>query len=416
MSVMSYNPSVVVEVSKLVEAKKRILSMDNIKLEAAPPQREVSDEKDGDIFANPEDKFSEPIARINHKEPITKTLPIRSKKLNCNLPKKSTIAFHKILREPTCTSKNFVKQFQLQKAESARKNAKSVFATLGSAIPFGEELTVSIHDYMWPVVRPGREKRKVLSPTRDRYSPATKSSQKGVKDKRNKNSGMVIFVDPSIDTTNIECTLHVSYGRNFSEIESYPICNDGTYCGIEVTGAKWNLDHVNPIVSPEKTTSHFDLNKLAASFEYRTTEKHLPGWGGTLPIFIPSDSCRCKLEIRRHKNNDLSQSPLRFYHGPDSVGSGTRSVPHSSLQRPKTAPLPPLRTPTAPSIQNGDASNMDSLSIFCFGASSIDSALRTVNKCLGPKLKTFVANGDAGGGSSVLNIAALHGNIQVFLH
>jgi hypothetical protein len=413
LSITSHDSASVILVSQMTEAKKRILSMDVISLAAAaPPKPARMQDDEVDIFA--ESDTEEEAVSSAPAAPKVRIIP-RPKSSGSHLPVRSAIEFNKMLRLSTCSSRAFIKQFQIQRSQRARKNAKSVFETLQGAVCTGERVVLSVHDYIHQVVvvrHPGSlrgacSRPRLPPPGRSGHGLA--SSARMSKKMKKEKAGMVLYVDPSIDTTDIECILHVSYGPNYSQTETITVANDGSYCGLELTGAKWNLERATPFISPQKTPGDFDLGRLAASFEYDTPERCLPGWNGTLPIFIPADSCRCRLETRRSPLAPLA--PAKAYGaipGPGGMAfSGGRPV-----QRPRTAPLAPVRPPDLPAgLERPET--LEKLSIFCFSAASIDVALKTVNECVGSKLKTEVANDDTGGGTSSLSVAALHGNIEV---
>lgn len=324
----------------------------------------------------------------------------RPKSSSAHLPSRSTIEFDKVLRSSNCSSRAFIKQFQIQRAQRARKNAKAVFEALHKAIPAGESAVLSVHDYMATLVRPMCKGSKGAREYKEGWGiqkgDEINLSKKGTK----KKSGMVIYVDPSIDTTGLQCFLHIAYGPQFGTAQKITIANDGSYCGLELTGAKWNLEKGVTPVPPLSTHSDFDLNRLAASFELEVPDRSIPGWCGTLPIFIPSDRCKCRLEIRKINTGlDLSHTLLR-----------NPRVGMPPLTRPKTAPLIPTR---GQGVENRFGSAMDSLSLFTFSAISLNAAMTIVNDYLGSKLRKDVANDDSGGGASSLHVAALHGNVEV---
>lgn len=401
MSVATHDPSRVVEVMQLREAKIRLLSMERIELMSRPLTPPLDDCEENPFE---EAKTEEPL------RPFSRSLKTaRPKSSNAHLPSRSTLEFDKALRSTNCSSRMFIKQFQIQRSQRARKNAKAVFDALQKSISAGESVNISVHDYISTIIRPvpGRPS----SGAREGWALHKSSSTGQAKKGKRSRSGMVIYVDPSIDTTDIQCVLHVEYGPQFSQKQSITVSNDGSYCGLELTGASWNLNTKTPTIAPLSVKQDVDLNRLAISFDIEAQDRSLPGWCGTLPIFIPVDRCRCRLEVKKNqKVFDLSQSPLRFYYGSKAVGPAfpLRAMP-GLPERPRTAPLTPIRTDTRKVSEDA----LEKLSVFCFAASSVEAAIRIVNDCVGPKLRRDVANDDAGGGSSSLHVASLHGNIEV---
>jgi hypothetical protein len=134
----------------------------------------------------------------------------------------------------------------------------------------------------------------------------------------------------------------------------------------------------------------------AAAARTKARKQSLPGWGGRPPIFIPSS--RCSLEIRIASSSTSSSSSSSSSSSPSNgtvfqSGSGSASNAHSSV-----------------------LFNLSHLRLFAVAAPSPRIAVRKLHEFCSTFFVKHTANLIIPGGISALNIAALHGNLEVRMH
>ena len=416
--------------------------------------------------------------------------------------------------------RSFQKKFQSFCSSVANRSAKLVFDSMQHAIQPGSLVSILVSDYMptrisiqnstelyynspigsrpssgtrarYDLIEESRFKFKFrfyphsthfsTSNRLEKNSPVLVQNQKLKNVSNSKSKGLAIYVDPTINTGDLDVHLIVSYSlANESEEEiRVKIINDGTYFGLELTGGKWAsekasshsaaailarpvvgiedmedqfwnpVDHSLPTAGPEspennnnKKNNKNKNNKEDTKIMYPATaflesksafQRWLPGWGGVLPIFVPSNTCSCRLEIKNSSGHSREHK-LKF--GGHSDADNNLSTPSLAISKSVWDPLQRISAGVFEESERNssygksihreqDSFSNDNeiskaliengVSLFCFNSKSISSSLVKVNTALGKELQLNAVNEVLGGGSNPLNVAALHNNFQVII-
>lgn len=221
-----------------------------------------------------------------------------------------------------------------------------------------------------------------------------------------KKDGIALIFDPCADTGGVQVTVRVYFQKAVDLLTSencvrdYTFSGDGNYFGLQLVEeadlSRWAKDNsksgvltpgegelpagahsspVSPLDSPhsQEAQRQDQLSALNASGEAGRAvhsaasgrKVSLPGWQGRPPLFIPST--RCSLEIV------------------GGVASGAAAV----------------------------AYNLSKLRIFAVSAASVRAAVRKLHEFCSTFFVAHTANLVVTGGIPALNLAALHGNLEV---
>jgi len=224
-----------------------------------------------------------------------------------------------------------------------------------------------------------------------------------------KKDGIALFFDPTTDTGATVITVRIYFQKAIDLVteescsRDYKFHSDGNYFGLELsdesscvssrnTGGDRSPNQHSPSESPSPArspsgsptpTTRKSAGDAAASFNSvmwsqlsradtnplrnGSSRRSLPGWQGRPPIFIPST--RCSLEI--------------------------------------------LHVEGAPAADASTAYNLSKLRIFAVAAQNSRSAVKKLHEFCGEYFVSHTANLVVAGGISALNLAALHGNLEV---
>lgn len=219
-----------------------------------------------------------------------------------------------------------------------------------------------------------------------------------------KKDGIALFFDPTTDTGATTITVRIYFQKAIDLVteescsRDYKFHSDGNYFGLELsdesscvssnrnTGGDRSPNQHSPSESPSGSpmqTTRKSVGDAAASFNSvmwsqlsradtnplrsGSSRRSLPGWQGRPPIFIPST--RCSLEI--------------------------------------------LQVEGAPAADASTAYNLSKLRIFAVAAQNSRSAVKKLQEFCGEYFVSHTANLVVAGGISALNLAALHGNLEV---
>jgi hypothetical protein len=341
-------------------------------------------------------------------------------------PPLTAVHFSAALREPARAGE-FQKTFQDQFESAAARSAKAIFESMSRAMEFGTSVTISATDYMPKCIRPRHKgaadasRPASFSPTKSSTAPLSAFWRSPVKSRPSSpattirsssastRSGMVIYVDPTVNTERLDVKLIVSYA-DASGLEhrmSVRVANDGGYFGLEVTGLK-NGDKESFLAPTSSSFADPDSRPASAA---AAASRWLPGWGGVLPVFVPSPSCNCELVVRSEDGSLLFSSELgaRGPTSPPSLWSPVRKAAEGHGLKgwrasDASAKGSELAEPTRV---------LESINLFCFEATSYKHAIKRARSFLSRSVKADVSNSAIGGGTTALNEAALHGNVEV---
>ena len=223
-------------------------------------------------------------------------------------------------------------------------------------------------------------------------------------------SGTVIYVDPTVNTERLDVKLSISYtdAIGLEQRLSVKIVNDGEYFGLEMTGLKGEKEH---FLAPTSILSAVDSSLLAASAS--PPARWLPGWGGVLPVFVPAPSCHCELVVKKEDGSLIFSSELGAMNSssssPPSLWSPVRRASEGHYTKAWKASDACAKGPELVESRK----ILESINLFCFEATSYEHAIKRAKIFISQRVKTDVSNSAIGGGTTALNEAALHGNVEV---
>jgi hypothetical protein len=218
-----------------------------------------------------------------------------------------------------------------------------------------------------------------------------------------KKDSIALIFDPTTDTAFAEVTIRVYYQKAVDLLteqscsRDYTFCSDGNHFGMQLVDdialARWAHQHggkttkggggggevspsgrLSPVAPPSPTDSPSKHDGAAetlwtgGSRAGSKGERSLPGWQGRPPIFVPSS--RCSIEVVSVTPADPSGAASTEYH-------------------------------------------LSHLRVFAVAGASLKAAMRKVHDFCDSFFIADTANLVVTGGISALNLAALHGNLEV---
>lgn len=329
---------------------------------------------------------------------------------------RSARAFEDLIRKPSCSVGELHRAFQIQFRYFANRDARTVYKILSKSISESNTITLST-----------RAASKIsLADFIPYYDPLM------FKDVR---KGLIVIFDPTLDTQGLNYSLEASYHLgDHKHLLRTNISSDGLTEGLELTGATWNgsADALLPCQMGDPVGDR---------------KNWLPGWAGVTPLFIPSDECMLSLHVIRKqslapsraasstsastwmKSRGAGRSERRFSvkKGLDSAASASRGFEVGFLSDYPMAPpefiadsiprSPPRSAPSMfikePEFEEPNELNTLRARIIYFEAKSIQKAIKLINSSVYPQLRAWVASGGSGSAVGHLNIAAMHGNMNV---
>jgi hypothetical protein len=236
--------------------------------------------------------------------------------------------------------------------------------------------------------------------------------------------GMCIILDPATATSGLNVTLRIRYKRNPRYERTHTVSNVSSSQAAsprKIKSAKSLRGGARDMLSSSKKSEpgkekrevveveyminasrwyRYDLRaKLDSMVESPPTVNgrpmFLPGWEGTMPIFIPAQYIVCQVVATKDDDYKPGMS-RRFPHSPESVEIGTLS----STKQESAASIVKHR--------EGDVS----LSGFAFSCESPIAGLRILQQIVKVVEKSKTANLMVPGSLPAIHLAALHGNVD----
>jgi hypothetical protein len=330
----------------------------------------------------------------------------------------SARAFEDLIRKPSCSIAELKRAFEIQFRYFANRDARTVYKLLSKSIPESNSITLS-----------SRASTKIsLADFIPYYDPLM------FKDVR---KGMVVIFDPTLDTGGLNYSLEASYRiGDHKRLLQTNISSDGLTEGLELSGATWNAGSDGQLLPCQTGDPHGDRKNW------------LPGWAGVTPLLIPTDECTLTLSVSRKSSiapsraassasastwvnsrgagkSDRRASTKKGMHS--AAESSFRGIELDVLSNYPMAPpgfiadsvprSPPRSAPSMfirePELEEPNELNTLRAPIVYFEAESIHKAIKVINDLVYPQLRAWVASGGSGSSVSHLNIATMHGNMNV---
>lgn len=330
---------------------------------------------------------------------------------------RSARAFEELIRRPSCSVGELERAFETQFRYFANRDARTLYKLLSKSMSDSRTITLSTR-------KPSRISLADIIPY---YDP---QAYKDVK------KGLVVIFDPTLDTKGLNYCLEASYALgDRSHLLRTNISNDGLTEGLEISGARWS------------SSADRALLPCHTGDPMGERTNWLPGWAGVSPLFIPADECHLTLSIAKRANIPMSRpssctSGSTWMHNrsgsktkkktkgkdrPSSSSSTCQAIGMDFLSSYPLAPpefiadsvprSPPRSAPCMfvqePEFQEPNELNTLRAPIVYFEADSMHKAMKLLNTIVYPQLRAFVASGGSGSGVGHLNIAAMHGNMDV---
>lgn len=244
-----------------------------------------------------------------------------------------------------------------------------------------------------------------------------------------KKDGIALFFDPNTNTNNKKIKIRIYYQKMIDIIttentyKDYIFQSNGNYYGLELIDEyqfnQYNQQHKSGISSKNNsninTPAHSPRNETPSSgpvpSENETDDHHnnnsssirsLPGWSGRPPIFIPSS--RCSIQI-------IEIIPTNTTNTTNSSSSTDNTTSNT------TTPTG-TNTTTATGTIYSDAITsyyLSKLRIFAVPAISPRAAIKKLHEFCSSYFIQHTSNLVVNGKISALNLASLHGNLEVIL-
>jgi hypothetical protein len=288
-------------------------------------------------------------------------------------------------------------------------NPSKLYLNLNAEFGMGNSLSIRL----------GKSRSNVVSLKSIIYESNTKKIPK----RQRRLMGMIVFVDPAANTKSLECIIKTRYRTKTRTIEnSFSLSGDGnTYA--------YQLTHKGT-VNPEAEDGNAGSNE-------RRVSRSIPGWNGRLPMFFPSQQVDFKLARAQVSGAAAEGAPTfgslsargdriheAFAVAPPSKTPGA-AVPEATSDDPATQepmiidiPLPSspyhcMSAPSTPATKDGVADNDVKITLYCYPCLTLEDGLDRLSSYMQQMKNCEIANMTLPGKIAALNIASLHGNIEV---
>eukprot|EP01041_Mallomonas_annulata_P004051 gene4051-8057_t len=298
--------------------------------------------------------------------------------------------FLTILKQSQCSTQQFKTAFNKQ-CQVSQQNATEIYEQISTSINGGMNVDITM-----------------------KTSKQIHISKKVIRElKKNNNNntsqlsnGMIILMDPRTNTMSTSCSLKLSYESNNNEnnnttgINSNANANTNTH-----TNENSNTVVLMNVISGNGRPFHLQLttHSLPENHDEDDDDEHeesriLPGWQGTLPLWIPSLKCTVEcheIGCSYHNSSDTLDN-LSVTRNNNNTNNNNVTIQNINTT---TSPISKREKKSKPSF---------SIGMFAFPAESLEAGLQALLRCQ----ERRVANMLMCTHIPALNIAAMNGNLN----